>query len=376
MPTAKYAEYASLLETRIRRGDYAILDLPTENELAEETGSSRTTARRVLLSLVDKGLVARKRHGRLEINPEHLRQQPKLSLACLAPAFGSGGFGSWRLVVEKMAKKVGASICLADYVHWDDPVILQALATFDGVFVVPSSEAVPHHVLKRFSQSKRLVILDGDLTEWGVPSVHMLPPIFIDRLVDHLYKLGHRHIDCLNTQPHDRVVTKRIERWRFWQQMHQVEGRLIDNPVEPYVHPTPQAYSTMKRLLEAGEFGATALLCITAAAATGAMRALHEQGLQIGKDVSVCAVEGEFMAQYRIPSHTVLETPDPAPYVKVCMEWLAKETPWEGPLLIEPSSLSLFIGESTGPVPRISVAKPKMEPPQAKPADESFHSSV
>lgn len=358
--TAKYADYALLLEKRILRGDYAIRDLPTEHELAEETGSSRTTARRVLLSLMEKGLVVRKPHGPLTINHEGLRQQHQLSLACLAPAFGSSGFGDWRFVVEQTAKKLGASMRLADYVHWDDPVIPQTLANFDGVFLVPSSEAIPETVLNRFSQSKQLVVLDADLTEWGVPSVNMVPPLFIDRLGGHLHKLGHRHIDCLNTQPHDRVITKRIERWTFWQQMHKVKGRLIDNPVDPYVHPTPQAYSTMKRLLEGGEFRATALLCTTAAAATGAIRALHEKGLRIGKDVSVCAVEGEGMARYRIPSYTVLETPDPAPYLEVCIEWLARKTPWAGPLLIEPSDLPLFVGESTGPAPKVAEPQAKL----------------
>jgi hypothetical protein len=36
--------------------------------------------------------------------------------------------------------------------------------------------------------------------------------------------------------------------------------------------------------------------------------------------------------------------------MRVCLEWLAKKSGrWEGPALIEPSDVPLFVGESTGP---------------------------
>ncbi len=309
------------------------------------------TARRTLLYLLERGVLIRKPHGRLVINHKRTRAGERLRLVCLAPAFNSTGLDAWRFVVERAARKMGASMRLEDYVHWDDPVIVQSLSNFDGVFLVPSSETIPEGVMERLAQSKRLVVLDGDLSEWGVPSIHMLPPIFIDHLGDHLYKLGHRHIDCLNVQPRDRVINKRIERWLLWREMHKVQGRLIDAPVQPYAHATPQAYTAIKNLLDAREFHASALVCMTGAAATGAIRALHEHGLQVGRDVSVCAVEGGFLARYQMPSYTVLETPDPTSYVEVCIGWLARKTRWAGPLLIEPSKLSLFAGESTGPCP-------------------------
>jgi DNA-binding LacI/PurR family transcriptional regulator len=111
-----------------------------------------------------------------------------------------------------------------------------------------------------------------------------------------------------------------------------------------------KAYTVMKRVLDAGEFRASALLCITNATATGAMRALHEHGYQVGKDVSVCSFEGEGNARLQIPSRTVLESPDPAPYLDACLDWMGKrKEPWPGPLLIQPTRVTLFAGESTGP---------------------------
>ena len=67
---------ATLLESRIRRGDYAVRPLPTEQELAEEVGVSRSTARQAFQCLIDKGLLERHRHGRLSV-----RQQERASAA-------------------------------------------------------------------------------------------------------------------------------------------------------------------------------------------------------------------------------------------------------------------------------------------------------
>jgi DNA-binding LacI/PurR family transcriptional regulator len=271
-------------------------------------------------------------------------------LAFLAVAFYSLNTEAWRLAVDRVAGKIGAMVRPVQFVHWDDPVIPEALAGFDGVFLIPGSEAIPPPLLARFAQAQHLVSLENDLSDCGVPSVHLLPPRFIHCLGDHLHRLGHRHIDCLNTQPPDRVIQRRAEQWLLWQRMHKVKGRLINEPVQPFAHPAPKAYDVMHRLLEAGEFKATALVCLTNEAATGAIRALQEHELRVGKDVSVCAVEGGMTARLQCPSRTVLEPPEPDVYVELCVDWFARRTePWVGPLLVEPPTLSLFAGESTGP---------------------------
>lgn len=341
-----------MLVERIRRGDYAVRDLPTETELANEIGTSRTTARRALLHLMDQGLLVRKPHGRLEINHADARAGGTRRIACLAPAFSSYSFNTARIAVEQAAAELNASVRLVDYVHWDDPVIPQTLTAFDGVFIVPSAETIPTPVLERFQRSPRLVFLDGDLTEWGVPSIQMLPPMFIDRIGEHLRKLGHTQIDCLNTQPHDRTITKRLERWTFWKQLNRIGGRIIDVPVKPYGDPMVQAYDELKRVLADDGLTGSALLCTTAFATTGALRALHEHGLRVPQDVSVAAVDGDGTARYQVPSRTVLEAPSLLPYVRFCIEWMMKRANgWEGPLLVEPSDVPLFVGESTGPIP-------------------------
>ena len=61
-------------------------------------------------------------------------------------------------------------------------------------------------------------------------------------------------------------------------------------------------------------------------------------------------MEGDTDAPYQWPSRTVLEVGNPDVYVEVCMDWFAAKTePWIGPMLLEPTSVKLFKGESTGP---------------------------
>ncbi|CAN5447179.1 hypothetical protein BH10PLA1_BH10PLA1_00300 [soil metagenome] len=339
-----------MLETRIRQGDYAVRELPTEQELADEVGVSRMTARRALIELMNRGLLIRKPHGKIVVNQEHAQFVDQLRLAFLGPAFSSQDFEDWRFAVDRVTAKLNATVRNVDYVHWDDPAIPQTLSAFDGVFLVLSSEPIPPLLLERLTHAKNLVALGSDLSEQGIPSIRLLPPICVQQLADHLFELGHRNIDCINVQPHDDVIKARIEHWSQWQRIHKVEGRLIDEPVAPLMHPTPKAYAVMKRLLNAKQFKATGLVCITDAAATGAIRALHEAGLTTGKDVSVCSVEGGELGSLQVPSRTMLRPPDSDPYIEVCVDWFKhRNEPWVGPMLIQPANIPLFVGESSGP---------------------------
>ncbi len=349
----KYDRFANILEMRIRKGDYVLRNFPTEQQLADEIGASRMTARRALLALMEKGLLVRKPHGKIEVNRDHESAGSKLRLAFLAPAYSSQVVETWRFALDRAADRYDADVRTVDFVHWDDPVIPQTLSGFDGVFLVPSSENIPATVLQRFNKANNLIALDVDLTAHGIPSVQLMPPLFVSRVGDHLFELGHRHIDCLNTQPHDTVVQQRIGQWQLWQRMKKVQGRLIDEPVEPFQNAALHARSVMAKILKKKDFSATAVVCITGIVALGAIRALHDAGYAIGKDVSVAAVDGSGMEGLYVPSHTVLKLPDPEPYLETCIEWLQRaEDSWVGPLLVQPASVELFVGESTGKAPR------------------------
>ena len=77
----------------------------------------------------------------------------------------------------------------------------------------------------------------------------------------------------------------------------------------------------------------------------------HEEQIQIGTDVSVCAVNDEGLGRYLVPSLTAIEMPDLVPQLTLCAQWMIRGgTGWIGSLLMQPAEAPLFVGESVGPV--------------------------
>ena len=94
----------------------------------------------------------------------------------------------------------------------------------------------------------------------------------------------------------------------------------------------------------------TAIFCITLPAAMGLMRAAADAGVHIGQDLSVCVLDGEGIAAHLVPSLTSFKAPQVSGSLSAVIEWLAaggNPDDWIGPLLVEPSQLTLFEGEST-----------------------------
>jgi DNA-binding LacI/PurR family transcriptional regulator len=80
------------------------------------------------------------------------------------------------------------------------------------------------------------------------------------------------------------------------------------------------------------------------------MRAILDRGLMPGRDIAVCAANGEEIASMLNPPLTALEAPDPTPFISYCLDWMSKGSqPWQGPLLMEAPEVPLIIRESTQP---------------------------
>lgn len=345
----KFEILSSRIKTRIAHGDYALKEIPAERQLASEAGVSYMTARRALQQLVEDGVLVRAANGRLEVNRSQPMENRVLQLAFLAPSFASHSIDCWRHTIEQVASRHQARLRQVQYVHWDDPTIRSSLDGFDGVFLLPSTESMPPEIVEHITNSSTpIVVLDLDFSHRGIPSLRRFPPVFVQRLLDHLDAQGHNNIACLNVQPHDEIILGRLEQWRIWMAAHRYSGQLIDQPVNSYSEPFTPAYEEMKRVLSSGAFSATALMCLTTPAAVGAMRALHEAGIAPGKDVAICSIDGENLAAFQIPSLTALEPADVTPHLEACLEWMKDpERGWKGPLLMQPTEAMLDVREST-----------------------------
>jgi DNA-binding LacI/PurR family transcriptional regulator len=344
----KVALATQMIQKRIAHADHVLVGIPGERQLAEELGLSRTTVRTALQQLMEQGTLIRQGNGRLNVaEPRDGRRRKTIGF--VAPAVPSADFEQWSEGVQGALEGHQVTIRPVSYAHWADPAIQEALSGFDGLFFIPPAEKIPSWLAAKMKESAcRVVVLDQDETSAGLPSVTLFPPSAEQKLFDHLTSLGHQRIDCLNTQAEDQVIQGRISVWGKYLETHGIAGQLRSLSVRK---PIETAYQLIRDALQEGRPVGSALFCTTGPASIGAMRALHEAGLEIGRDVSVCAVNGEGVGRFLLRSLTALESPPRALYLRHASEWMLGDGDWEGPLLIQPADVPLFEGESTGPAP-------------------------
>jgi DNA-binding LacI/PurR family transcriptional regulator len=345
-----YTEVIEAIERRVAAGEFMLKGLPGERKLAEELGVSYMTARKAVLRLIDKQVLARKTNGSLIVHPLH-QGQGVCQVTLLTPAYPSAHFLRARLAVAEAAGQRNALFRPAEYVHWDDAIVRDALDGSDGLIVMPSTEPIPARLMTSFAEKQnKVVFLDADETAHGIPSIRLFAHPHIAALFEHLWELGHRRIDCFNAQGHADEIHARVNEWRTWLADRGGEGELWDHPTPPYGDVTPNAHKSMLNVLSECDHDLSAIVCTTQPAAVGVIRACRDKGLEVGRDVSVCTINNEPTGRFSVPSLTGLEMPDLAPLLGRCFDWFASEDEgWSGDLLIEPDEPQLFKGESTAP---------------------------
>jgi LacI family transcriptional regulator len=236
------------------------------------------------------------------------------------------------------------------YVQASDPVIFEALdANFDGIFIIVPLNASQLLLDRLARHRERVVSLLQNFSYLGIPSFLPAPAPFITMLLDHLVSLGHRRIDCFSTMPHDSVVDDRIRHWRMGMEQRGLVGELHDYPTAAFECSTTAAYQQFGRMIDSG-LKATAFVCVTAEWGRGVIRACHERGVRVGQDISVCGFSEDRVARLAVPSITTVAETDAEPFLKMGLEWITTGgADWRRPLLLQPDSLQLFLGESTGP---------------------------
>lgn len=349
---AKFLDVVTLLEDRIRRGDYAISKFPGERVLASEVGVSRMTARKALKHLAQRGLLASPARGtrRAMGRVSKVRQ-----LAFLMPPVVSHEVQHRQRGVELAAAGFGVVVRSVVYAHWADVLIDDVLGGFDGVFLMQMGIPMPQDVLSKLrGASIPVVSLDHDLSAEGIVSVQFFPTRGVHDLLDQVADLGHRRIACLNSYPlPNHNIEQRIADWQQWKAERGFEGELINQP-HAAVRITGAAaaegsYHAMHRLLATGGFNDTAILCTALWTALGATRAMQELGVRVGQDLSVCVVNDEALGPWMNPRLTSLQAADAVVLLAPCVDWILRGgVNWLGPLLVTPRQSTLFVGESTG----------------------------
>ena len=347
-----FTDVMRVVERRIAEGDYMLKDLPGERRLAEEVGVSYMTARKAVQELIAKKVLARRPNGSLEVHAGVCNAVSAPRVALLTPAYPSPHLIRCRLAISQAAEQQDVLLRPVEYVHWHDPVVREALEGSDGLLVIPSTEPIPQSLLKAFSAGEhKVVFFDDDMSGHGIPSIRLFASGHIVQLFDHLWNRGYRRIDCLNAQGRNDEIDRRIGEWRAWLEARGASGTLWDRPAKPFADALASGYDAMRHVLR-GPSRPEAIVCTTQPAALGAMRACHDAGLALGRDVAICTINNEPTGRYFCPSLTGLEFPKVEPLLTPCFRWFAApQRKWEGSLRIVPRKATLFIGESTGATP-------------------------
>jgi DNA-binding LacI/PurR family transcriptional regulator len=344
---AKYTEVMSVIKRRIREGDYLLDSIPGERKIAEETGVSYMTARRAVQELLDEEVLIRDPSGSLDVHPRFSKRNKPAEVVLLCPAYPSSYLTQLRSFVSDFANQRGIGLRPAQFVHWDEKTVVEAVEQAKGTFIIPYGPEIPARLIDPF-QTNKVVILDGDFSSDGLPSIRLFSDRCIERVMEHLYKLGHRHVDCLNTQNRNPEIDRRIDIWEKWCRRRGVAGDLRDDPAPVFTDPTIVAYRLMSRIVDEKQSRATAFIGTTCPAAIGAIRACWERDICVGKDLSISTVNIEPPAEFFCPSITGLNTPDLSDVLGQCFDWFGSRFSWGGPELLEPKESILFEGESTG----------------------------
>jgi DNA-binding LacI/PurR family transcriptional regulator len=357
----KHLRISSLLERRIQKGDYAITGIPGERDLADDIGVSRVTLRKALEELEAKGLLERAPNRRLVLTSKARSAIGELQLAFVSPSIAPQSFSPdlqlWLAAVERVARQRGDRVRVVNYHHWDDPTLTEAIRTFDGIFLVTSSEPIPRWTEELLTEANCIVAISEDLAHFDIPSIVLFPPRLIGSMMQRLQQLGHRRIDCINVQGHNVITKARINEWDDWRRSEEVSGELVDDPCSVDDNIYEAGIEVARKWIRRIDEGTTAVLCVTLPAALGVIRAASELGMSIGSELSVCTIDGEGIGKFLSPSIASFERPDPTMYMNACVDWFAsggKVDTWEGPLLLEPSKLDIFEGRSIGPPQHLS----------------------
>lgn len=302
-------------------------------------------------------MLVRAESGRLELS------EPKAQtrhLGLLMAPWPSTVMLQWYRLIEQACLQRDWSLQIVVYNHWCDTVISEAVRGMDGLFVLSIGGDFPSTLLDQWRKDPTgIVVLEQDVSGGGLPCLRCQNPAAIQQLIHHLRERGVRRVHCLNTQPDSSIIQERIAAWQFWTSAHNVKGELINEPVEPFESPVGASIELATSLIRDRLHEGDAILGITAEVTLGVVRAATNLGRLVGAALPVVSVDDwAGHAKALTPSITCLAPSDIDPLIQVCLDYMGGDRDWLGPLLLQPSAMDLFVGEST-------TARPGLPPGRA-----------
>ncbi|EOX1813627.1 LacI family DNA-binding transcriptional regulator [Vibrio cholerae] len=292
--------------------------MATINDVCKLAGVSKATVSRVLN---DTGQVKAQTREAVLAAMQQLGYQPNSlaqalatnttnSIGLVLPHFESSYFGSILFEAEQGAQKAGKKLLVVNSKNSEqgekEAVATLAAQRCDAILLYSRHLSEVQLLELQQQYPSPLVILNRRLHH---PQLHSfgLDQTQISQLaMQHLLNLGHRQIACI-TSP---LVseTGKIRYQVYQQALHEQGIELNSSLVIEGDNTLLGGYQAMQQLLQQG-ISMSAVFACNDDMALGAMRAMHEHGINVSKQVSLIGIDNEPAAAFAIPSLSSVSLP-------------------------------------------------------------------
>ncbi|EOW9162712.1 LacI family DNA-binding transcriptional regulator [Vibrio cholerae] len=292
--------------------------MATINDVCKLAGVSKATVSRVLN---ETGQVKAQTREAVLAAMQQLGYQPNSlaqalatnttnSIGLVLPHFESSYFGSILFEAEQGAQKAGKKLLVVNSKNSEqgEKEAVATLATQRCDAILLYSRHLSEVQLLELQQQypSPLVILNRRLHHPQLHSFGLDQTQIAQLAMLHLLNLGHRHIACI-TSP---LVSETGKiRYQVYQQALDEQGIKLDLSWTVEGDNTLLGgYQAMQQLLQQG-ISMTAVFACNDDMALGAMRAMHEHGIHVPKQVSLIGIDNEPAAAFAIPSLSSVSLP-------------------------------------------------------------------
>jgi LacI family transcriptional regulator len=180
-----------------------------------------------------------------------------------------------------------------------------------GLIISPAVGTTPRH-LEAFGQRLPIVVAGREIRGGALDRVFIEYEKGLTSAVSHLVSLGHRAIGWMGGGSNTVTARRGIRTYREVLLKHGLRpSSLWEHTCPPSRH---EGYLGMRRFLEVAP-ELTAVVCFSDLLAVGAMRALHQQGMAPGKDMSIIGFDDLEEAEYAFPPLSTVHI-DPAGWAR------------------------------------------------------------
>lgn len=318
---SKGAQFKSILLSALSRGDLKVGDkLPTEMELIQQYGLSRGALREGLSSLVEEGILARRRKAGTFIASLSPLPQSKIFAAMVPCLRARDVFHQLVRTMEDELHERGYSLVLCN--HDNDVEKIKRYATrlceeqAAGVIfvpmVIPNSRKANLAALQEFEKVNiPFVLIDSAVSPETLPQFSLVSSngyTATREAVRHLVALGHKRIAYIRGLPE---VFNSDQRFNGYADEMRLQGLKVP---DGYIKQLRMESLDIQGRSEVREFLAlrpapTALLCIHDLVAINAMEEVQAMGLRVPQDLAVIGFDDIPQAGRSNPPLTTVSQP-------------------------------------------------------------------